>query len=172
MSEALTPLDRLWQSFRALVVAEIRATVGYPGTYEYSIIRADGSTVDATPTNTTIGLPSINNLPLRTSPIGPLTPSKDRLCHVVFLSGDARAPRVTWVQPGDGPGIVRIGDDVNAGYLVLKSTPPGTIAAYFPGDLVGQLAATAAAAALTPPGTVQPLDQGFTTSGSDKAGCE
>lgn len=169
MSADVSPLDQLLRAIRSIVQAEIRALVGLPGVYEYSIFASDGTTVDAIPTSA-VGLPSVNKVPLRSSAIGPLNPVTGKLCHIVFVNGDPRRPVCTWCEPNSGPAVSRVGDDVNAGYLLFTST--GTYVNYFPGTPAGEIAANAAASALMPPGTVAAMTGGAITSGSAHAECE
>jgi hypothetical protein len=172
------PLDRLWDSFKRLVGVEIEST-RYHGTYEYIITATDGVTVDAAPNDTTTGMPALNKVELRADAIATQTPTVGNICHVIFADGNPAKPKVTWCRPapqsvaidGGGPSVVRVGDTVNAGYLVLNGSPPGTVLAYFPGTTIGKAAANTAAAALTPPGTVIKMEAGEPTSGSSKVTC-
>jgi hypothetical protein len=175
---AADSLDRIWRGFRALVEILIAPTRFY-GTYEYTIAGTDGTTVDATPNDTSTGMPPVTKAELRADTIATQKPTSGNLCHILFTDGNPAKPKCVWCQPspqnaailGGGPAIVRVGDTVNAGYLVLGASPPGTVQEYFPGTPAGEAAAGAAAAALTPPGSVLDMTAGQTTSGSSKGTC-
>lgn len=93
-----SPLDRLWAAFRALVRAEL-PTLSFLGVYEYSVTDSDGTsstpakTVDCTPTDPALKLPSLTKVPIRL-PFG-VTPPKEALCSVQFMNGDPSRPMVT-----------------------------------------------------------------------------
>lgn len=168
----VTSNDRLLTNFRSLTAAEIRAVVGYPGTYDYVIVSGDTDSLSVDPADAELDLPGLNHVPMRTSSIGTVKPHAGKRCHVVFLNGDLGKPVCTWVEPDAGDPIAREGDTVSAGYLVTTTTPPGSVVAYFPAGIIGQAAAQAAAAALTPPGNVVSMTSGLITSGSSEATSE
>lgn len=92
-----TPFDRLLNAFRALVRAEL-PTLTYLGVYEYAVQATDGTastpstTVDCTPTDSTIPLPDLTGVPIRL-PYG-VTPPLQALCYVEFANGDPTKPMV------------------------------------------------------------------------------
>jgi len=96
--ESPTALDRLWSAFRALVRAELPA-LSFLGVYEYRVTATDGTsstpatTVDCTPTDAALKLPSISKAPVRL-PYG-VTPPVGALCSVQFMNGDPSRPTVT-----------------------------------------------------------------------------
>jgi hypothetical protein len=96
--ESLTGLDRLWSAFRALVRAEL-PTLSFLGVYEYRVTATDGTastpatTVDCTPTDPALKLPSLSKVPVRL-PYG-VTPPVGALCAVQFMNGDPSKPTVT-----------------------------------------------------------------------------
>jgi len=148
------------------------------GLYEYTVQATDGTTIDGSPTETTLGLPNIRGVTIRTGLAGgAVTPALGSLCYVAFANGEPTRPIVhsfdsttsqhTSLNSGS-EGAARIGDTVNAGYLVLTSIM--TVSAYFPGTPAGLIAATAAAAALIPPGTVLGLTGGRITPRSSTVG--
>jgi hypothetical protein len=169
---SVTTNDRLLDSLRSITEAEIRAVVGYPGTYDYVIVSGDTDTISAEPAASDLDLPGLNHVPMRTSSIGAVDPSAGKRCHILFLNGDKRKPVCTWVEPDSGDPIAREGDAVNAGYLVTTTVPPGGVVAYFPGNIIGQAAAQAAASALTPPGNVVAMTGAEITGGSSKVTSE
>lgn len=108
----VTPNDRTLDSIRRIVDAEVRAIVGYPATYEYTIVAASTEFLSAEPVDDELGLPGINQVPLRASTIGRVTPLPGTMCHIVFLNGDLRKPSCTWVEADAGLPVVRVGDSV------------------------------------------------------------
>ena len=174
-----TPLDALWRAFRKLVRAEIPDTV-FLGTYEYNVVNVTLSKMSASKTDPSQPIPDAVTVPIRSGiPGATVVPAVGSNIHVQFLNGDPGRPVVVGYDPTDASSVqfqaagaapsARKGDTVNAGYLVIQTTPPGTIltpGGYFPGTPAGLIAATAAAAGLTPPGTVLGLTGGFITSGS------
>lgn len=96
--ESPTTLDRLWTAFRALVRESLPALT-YLGPYEYRVTATDGTgsspanTVDCSPTDAALKLPSLAGVPLRL-PYG-VTPPVGALCTVQFMNGDPSRPMVT-----------------------------------------------------------------------------
>ncbi|HEX4335768.1 MAG TPA: hypothetical protein VH062_07625 [Polyangiaceae bacterium] len=92
-----TPLDRLLNSLRALIRAEL-AEVPFLGAYEYAVVTSDGtasspaSTVDAEPLDKTLNLPDLAKVPIRL-PYG-VTPPVGALCTIQFLNGNPAKPMV------------------------------------------------------------------------------
>lgn len=94
-----TAMDRLCAAFRMLVRAEL-PTLTFLGTYEYAVQDVHGSvpnvTVDCSPTDTTIALPSLTNIAMRSAADGATgEPTKGNLCRVIFLNGDPSKPVIT-----------------------------------------------------------------------------
>ena len=98
MTPPATPLDRLWAGFRTLVLA-LTAPTRFYATYEYTITATDGTTVDATPNDTTTGMPPVNKAELRADTIGVQTPAVGNLCHIIFTDGNPAKPKCSWCQP-------------------------------------------------------------------------
>ena len=90
-----TSLDRLMTAIRLLIRAEVPQNT-YFGVYEYSIQNVTGQTVDAAPTDTTISLPTINNLPIFPSVLAEQVSgiSTGSLCLVRFVNADPSRPEV------------------------------------------------------------------------------
>jgi hypothetical protein len=89
--------DRLWSAFRALVRQEINDRLF--GIYEYSIEGTQGSAVNAVPTDPSIGLPAIANLPLDPGLLGEsISAPPAGLCRVAFLNGDRSKPCVIGIS--------------------------------------------------------------------------
>ena len=98
MSDHPTGLDRLWTPFRRLV-ATATAPLRWLGTYEFTIQATNGTTVDASPTDTTLGLPGINGVELRADTLAEQAPTVGKLCHIQFLNGNLAKPKCVWCQP-------------------------------------------------------------------------
>lgn len=174
-----TPLDSLWRAFRKLVRAEL-PTLSFLGMYEYTVYSTSGGRLSAKKVNPEISIPDVVQIQIRTGiPGATVTPANGSTIYIFFADGDPSKPRVALYDSTDATVVqlnasgasasARQGDSVNAGYVVIKTVPPGTIltpGGYFPGTPTGLAAASAAAAALTPPGSVLSLDQGRITSGS------
>jgi len=187
------PTDRLIDDIRALIREEIE-TFTFTGVYEYAVQATDGTTVDAQPTSTSLPLPSLRKVPLRTGiPGTSVSPSSGSLLAVGFLNGDPTRPIVFGVfdgttaqsvafQNGNLPaarggsnGPIPLGDSVVAGYVVLDGTTGKPSPAFdsdwnsqapiYPGTALGFVDAQTAAASMMPtPGTV------FTIVGSITGG--
>ena len=109
---AVTSRDRALDSLRAIIAAEIRAVVGYPGTYSYVVVAGSSDALSADPVDDSLGLPGLNQVPMRALSIGGVTPLPGTQCHIMFLNGDVRKPICTWVEPEAGSPIGRVGDSV------------------------------------------------------------
>ncbi len=124
-------LDRLLSSIRSIIRAEFSAYRFY-GIYEYSIDSTDGTTVDASPVDTSIGLPHIAKVVLASDNIGSTsTPTVGKLCRIMFLNGSPTRPICVGCDgdaasiaigatgsvslSGGGLGVARLGDTVLAG---------------------------------------------------------
>jgi hypothetical protein len=85
-------IDRLLASIRAIIRAEF-SNYRFNGIYEYSIDSTDGTTVDASPVDTSIGLPHIAKVVLASDNIGSTSvPTVGKLCRVMFLNGSPTRP--------------------------------------------------------------------------------
>lgn len=85
--------DRLLAALRSLVRAEL-PQLTFLGTYEFTIQGASGSTVDVSPTDTTISLPSFTGVPLRSSLLGQVVTAQavGGLALLRFINGDPTRP--------------------------------------------------------------------------------
>jgi hypothetical protein len=94
-----TLYDRLLVALRALV-RDMDPRRDYRGVFEYQIVAATSSTVDATPTDTSVGLPSVSKALLRPSILGEsVTPSTGSLCLIAFINCDPTRPICVGVLP-------------------------------------------------------------------------
>lgn len=188
-------LDRFERAISAFV-REMFPTLDYMGLYDYSVVSFDtgAQLADLAPVKQ-VGLPELSQVPLRSwgvkvnlksgtsvlvgfenhDPARPYVANFDRLGSAAFLPDRTSIDATNEIDLGTASSFVgRIGDNVNGGYIVLAHTPAGTFvsAAYFPGTTAGQLAATAAAAAIGTSGNVPTIVDmsagGKITEGSDK----
>lgn len=180
----ITPLDRLLRAFRALV-AMVSPNLLYFATWEYAVqgVNADG-TIDASPTEQGLPLPSLPGWPYRPSLAGTTcTPRLGTICYVTFANGDPTKPilvnfeppppsgpsdalptatridadRVTVGDPAAAPPFVaRVGDTVLGGSLTLS---PGT-------QTLNYVPPGGGPPVVSPPATI--LLQGTINSGSTK----
>lgn len=102
MSGALaapTPVDRLRRAFGDLVRAEV-PRLTFLGIYEYAVQGAssDGTTVDATPVDTTQPLPGLVKIPVRL-PVSTATIAAGQRVLVFFVNGDPTRPAVMNSDP-------------------------------------------------------------------------
>ncbi len=164
--------DRLGTAFRMLVGAFTRSTF-YHGRYEYRVETASGTHLDLRPARSSVGLPSLANVPMRAgSPGATGTPAIGSSCEVQFLDGDPTRPVVVGFDSTEptsatitAAGSVNVGDgadhaiargDVTEAYLAGILTALGTA-----GPIVGPLdagikSAVAAAFPTLTPGILTP----------------
>lgn len=106
MSEDVIPptdLDRLLSSFRKLVRAEF-PQLTFMGIWEYAVEGVGTNTIDCSPTDTAIPLPTLSKVPLRASILGnTVTPTVGARAIIIFLNGDPTKPVCVGV---DGPPVV------------------------------------------------------------------
>ena len=90
------------------------------GRYQYTTSNPSATTIDASPKNTKLGLPELQNVPLQISGSSKVTPPSGVDCTIEFLDG--YLPVCTWVDPtptevdiasGTNP-VARLGDLVNS----------------------------------------------------------
>jgi hypothetical protein len=132
--------DRLLGALTAFIGKQIAPTRFY-GRYAYSIVAATTETVDCTPQDLSLGLPTLQQVPLRSDAISSYLPPPGEDCDIMFLDGVPTAPICVWT--GGPPETVAIGEvpaplatasavetiagaliTVAAGY-VTALTPPG-----------------------------------------------
>jgi hypothetical protein len=89
----VSAIDRLLDSFRALVRAEFPALT-FLGIYEYTVQSSSSATVDLVPTVTSIGLPVLTGVALRASVLGELVTGAavGALALIEFVNGDPTRP--------------------------------------------------------------------------------
>lgn len=80
--------DRLIEDVRAIIRDEVE-DLTFMGVYEYAVQATDGVTMDANPTSTSIPLPPLRKVPLRSGIVGAsVKPGLGTLLAVSFLNGD------------------------------------------------------------------------------------
>jgi hypothetical protein len=111
--------DRVIGPLNAVIDARVAPTRFY-GRYEYTISNPSTSTVDGSPTDTTLGLPDLQNIPLDADSISSYSPANGGTCHIMFLNGQATQPICVWTSGnptmasllgGSNP-VARLGDQV------------------------------------------------------------
>jgi hypothetical protein len=86
--------DRMWAYFRALVRAE-DPNRDYRGVWEYFVQSTNGTACDLAPTDPTISLPVLRNVPMRAGLPGTIgTPAIGSKVYVTFANGDPSKPFV------------------------------------------------------------------------------
>jgi hypothetical protein len=116
--QAPTTDDRLLRAIRQLIREEF-PVADYRGVYEYAIQSTDGSTVEASPTDTSIGLPSLTKVPLRVNSFGVITPSVGSTCLVSFVNADPSRPFILGTTPN--PSLVTVNTGLGAGEHVITT---------------------------------------------------
>lgn len=90
---AALPLgDRLMAALRAILQAEDPQRI-YRGCWEYFVQSSDGTNCDMAPTDTTVPLPPLRNIPMRAGLPGTVgTPTNGTKCYVMFANADPGKP--------------------------------------------------------------------------------
>lgn len=116
MSEDIIPptdLDRLLSSFRKLVRAEF-PTSTFRGIFEYAVEAVGSNTIDCSPTDTQIPLPSLAKVPLRSSILGAIvTPTVGSRCLIMFVNTDITQPVCVFIEGPPAVATVRATGAVN-----------------------------------------------------------
>ena len=126
-----TDLDRLFTAIRLILRAEVPQFTFF-GTYEYSIQSVSGQTVAAQPTDTTLPLPGISNLPIQPSVFaeGVTGIQSGQLCLVQFVNADPTRPEVVSLSQLsetatlDATGSVSIGSTSTTSVALGGGTAP------------------------------------------------
>ena len=126
-----TNTDRLLTSLRLILRAEI-PELNFLGTYEYSVQSSSGTTVDASPVDTTIPLPSITNMPVFPSVLGESITGiqTGQLCLVQFVNGDPTRPEVIGLSEinqtatVDATGTLTVGSAQTVSVALAAGTAP------------------------------------------------
>jgi hypothetical protein len=110
------PSDRILAAIRAIIREEF-ANLTYRGIFKYSIVAVSGSppnvTLDCQPTDPTIGLPSLQGIPMQSGIDGITTiPKVGMNCVVGFLNADPTLPIIFGVDSLGVNPVARLGDQV------------------------------------------------------------
>lgn len=101
MTQPLTPTvsDRLLTAVRSIIRAQF-PQFDYAGTFEYSVQAATSSSVDCSPTDTTLPLPSLVGIPMRSGLLGEsVTLTVGNRCLVQFVNRDPSRPIIVGGDP-------------------------------------------------------------------------
>lgn len=111
-----TALDRFMGAIRAIIRSEL-PRLKYLGTWEYSTIGVNAdNTVNATPTDSDAGMPTLNSLAIVSGPEGGTgTPSVGNRCYVRFINGDPTRPVVVGNQAVVRTATIDATETVNIG---------------------------------------------------------
>lgn len=122
-----TPNDRLLGSIRALIRAEI-PRLAYMTHWEYVVAATDGVTVDCSPSDTTITLPQMVKIPLRTGIGGAKsTPAVGSKLVVGFLNADPTRPYVAGgFDSANATALALSATAVNIGFAAVDPVAKGT----------------------------------------------
>ena len=112
-----TGLDRLLTALRLIIRAEVPQFTFF-ATYEYSIQTVNGTMVSAAPIDTTLGLPSIQNMPIFPSILAESVTgiAVGQTCFVWFVNADPTRPEVVSLgqisdtSTVDATGTLTLGD--------------------------------------------------------------
>lgn len=137
-----TNINRLIAAIRRIVRSEF-PNLTFLGIYEYSIQSTDGTTIDATPVDTSLTLPSISKIILRPSILGEkVKPTVGKTCLIMFVNGSPTRPiciscsakndtveidAETMVKiAGGGPPAARLGDAILAAGIFAGTVTAGS----------------------------------------------
>jgi len=137
-----TAIDRLTRALRAIIRDEF-PNIRFYGVYEYAIQSVSDGLVDASPVDTTLGLPAISKMKMRPGLLGEtVKPTAGKLCRVVFINGDRTRPEVdscegnneesafdatTSINIGDGAlGCARMNDPILAAGMFAGTITMGS----------------------------------------------
>ena len=145
--------DRLLGPLQSVIDLRMSG-VRFLGKYRYTISNPTLTTVDATPMDATMGLPSLQGVPLNSDSISTYVPPAGGECHIEFLDGKPTLPRCSWtsgtstvvnVMGGENP-VARLGDQTQSFLpptLMLSCTSatigPFTALATIPNPISGSI---------------------------------
>lgn len=92
-----TAQDRVLGPIQAMVQKEI-SPARFFGRYAYTISNPSSTTVDGTPSDSTLGLPDLQNVPITADSISSYTPPDGGECHIMFLDGVPTKPVCVWTD--------------------------------------------------------------------------
>ena len=89
--------DRLLGALRAIIDSRV-AGLRFYGRYEYRISNPSATTIDASPVDSTRGLPDLQNVPIVSDSIATYVPPVGGLCRIQFVNGTQTRPECVWTQ--------------------------------------------------------------------------
>ena len=92
-----TTKDRVLGPVQQIVQKEL-APLRFFGRYSYTISSPSSTTIDGAPTDTTLGLPDVQNVPLTADALASFTPPDGGTAHVQFVNGDPTKPVCVWTE--------------------------------------------------------------------------
>lgn len=95
--------DRVLGPLQQIVERQV-APLRFFGRYEYTISNPSGTTIDGAPTDTTIGLPDVQNVSVMADSIASYSPPDGGLCHIQFVNGDPTKPVCVWTEASSSNG--------------------------------------------------------------------
>lgn len=116
-----TGQNRFLDPLNAVIAKQVAPTRFY-GRYEYTISNPTKTTVDCAPTDSSLGLPDLQNVPITADSVSSYTPPDGGTCHIQFLNGQPTRPICVWtdeaptivsLMQGTNP-IARLGDQIQA----------------------------------------------------------
>jgi hypothetical protein len=107
---------RLLLSLRLLIQSEA-ASLAFLGTYEYTVQAVSGSTMALVPVDTSLTLPAMTSVPLRSSTMGESLAEMvvGQPCRVQFLDGNPAKPVVVSLSAISGTVTIDASDSVTLG---------------------------------------------------------
>lgn len=129
--EVMTGADNLTASFDAIVQKNVAPT-RFHGRYKYTVTNPNASTIDCDPVNESIGLPNLQNVPLRGDSVSSYIPPSGSECHIMFLDGVPTQPICVWtagnatsVQIGGGNTPIALeGSEVTISVIQWNAATP------------------------------------------------
>ena len=138
----MVDINRIIDSFRRIIRSEFH-DYEFKGVYEYAIQSISGNKINADPTDTTLNLPSISNIELRSGILGEtVKPTVGKLVLVVFVNSQKTRPVVVSCEgnneqveidatssiklAGGGPPAARMGDAILAAGIFAGTITSGS----------------------------------------------
>jgi hypothetical protein len=89
--------NRLASALEAVIARQVERA-RFLGRYEYTISSPTSTTVDATPVDTSLGLPELQAVPICADSISSYVPPDGGTCHIMFLNGRRSRPVCVWTD--------------------------------------------------------------------------
>ena len=102
--------DRVLGPIQDIIDARVAPTRFY-GRYAYTASNPSTDTIDASPVNPSLGLPDLQDVPLRADSIASFTPADGGACDIMFLDGVPTQPVCVWCEADKtaGPSAITLG---------------------------------------------------------------